>query len=431
MTETLAPAPWQLSNEELTAELLACEQNLRVAFAAALELTAEAAGRALGTSLGYKDTAAMLREVLRISGREAQARVALAAATMSSSSHIGAPTPPILAATGDALAAGALDREHAAAISAVLRQCPTGISGEQRSEGEATLVALARQAPPESVRTAGRRLVAHWEQETEPPEEKAERETRPRRSLEIARRPDGSSRFSGELDAETTILFEGLLGPLAKPRADGDGADGTDLRTPAERRGDALAEILGLAARCDDLSVQGGERAAMIVSTTLDELQRHDTVAHSAMPGFGNVDALLRNACEAKVIPAVFDTSGQPLFVGRASRFTTTAQRHALTLRDKGCAHPGCDRGPKWTTPHHVVPWARGGGTDLTNLVLLCQTHHRIVHHSEWEIRFRDGIPEFLPPAWLDPARTPRRNHVHDTGPPLTEDDTGTWARAS
>ena len=118
------------------------------------------------------------------------------------------------------------------------------------------------------------------------------------------------------------------------------------------------------------------------------------------------------------MIPAVFGTAGQPLVVGRASRFATTAQRRALTLRDKGCAHPGCGRGPRWTTPHHVVPWAQGGATDLTNLVLLCQAHHRVVHHSDWEIRFRDGVPEFLPPAWLDRARTPRRNHAHGTGPP-------------
>ena len=155
----------------------------------------------------------MLRVVLRISGRAARARVALAAATMPSSSLTGMPQPPLLAATGSALVGGALDREHATAIAAVVRQCASGVGAEQRAAGEAMLVALARQVPPESVRTAGRRLVAQWERETEPLEETVEREIRPRRSLEIVRRPDGSSRFCGELDLETTTVFEGLRRP--------------------------------------------------------------------------------------------------------------------------------------------------------------------------------------------------------------------------
>jgi len=39
---------------------------------------------------------------------------------------------------------------------------------------------------------------------------------------------------------------------------------------------------------------------------------------------------------------------------------------------------------------------------------------HREIHHGHWDIRFADdGIPEFLPPPWIDPTRTPRRNMMH------------------
>jgi len=37
------------------------------------------------------------------------------------------------------------------------------------------------------------------------------------------------------------------------------------------------------------------------------------------------------------------------------------------------------------------------------------------VHHDGWDVVLaRDGTPEFIPPAWTDPTRTPRRNHRND-----------------
>lgn len=37
--------------------------------------------------------------------------------------------------------------------------------------------------------------------------------------------------------------------------------------------------------------------------------------------------------------------------------------------------------------------WADGGATDLQNLVLLCDRHHRAVHHNRWRVELdRDGV---------------------------------------
>ena len=74
-----------------------------------------------------------------------------------------------------------------------------------------------------------------------------------------------------------------------------------------------------------------------------------------------------------------------------------------------GCARPGCTRPPSWCHIHHVKEWENGGATDVDNCVMLCRLHHRETHMGGWEIRIRDGIPEFLPPAWIDPERRPRR----------------------
>jgi hypothetical protein len=41
---------------------------------------------------------------------------------------------------------------------------------------------------------------------------------------------------------------------------------------------------------------------------------------------------------------------------------------------------------------------------------MLCRAHHRLIHHSGWIVRIRDGLPEFIPPKWIDPQQKPRRN---------------------
>jgi hypothetical protein len=110
----------------------------------------------------------------------------------------------------------------------------------------------------------------------------------------------------------------------------------------------------------------------------------------------------------------VLGSAGQVLDAGRSRRLATGSLRRALAVRDRGCAHPDCDRPPRWTDAHHLLSWADGGGTSLDNLVLLCRHHHRLVHAGEWGVRLgADQLPEFIPPRWLDSEQRPRRNLYH------------------
>jgi hypothetical protein len=52
-------------------------------------------------------------------------------------------------------------------------------------------------------------------------------------------------------------------------------------------------------------------------------------------------------------------------------------------------------------------------------MTLLCRRHHTLVHHSDWQVRIRDGLPEFIPPGFIDPDRKPRRNQLHGVRSPL------------
>ena len=134
--------------------------------------------------------------------------------------------------------------------------------------------------------------------------------------------------------------------------------------------------------------------------------------ARSAMLDFGGTlspESLRMLACDAAVIPIVLGGDGQPLDIGRVNRSIPDGLRRAVAARDRGCAHPGCGRTASWCDIHHIREWQSGGQTRLDNLVMLCRAHHRLLHHSEWVVRIHNGLPEFIPPRWVDPDQTPRR----------------------
>src|SRR5260370_22260871 len=95
--------------------------------------------------------------------------------------------------------------------------------------------------------------------------------------------------------------------------------------------------------------------------------------------------------------------------VGRATRAISPAQRRALKAQHRGCRGPGCDRPINWTTPHHLEFWARGGPTNLPNLLPLCYYHHRLVHEDGWQVVKAGAGLRLLPPDRLlaEPARLP------------------------
>jgi hypothetical protein len=102
-----------------------------------------------------------------------------------------------------------------------------------------------------------------------------------------------------------------------------------------------------------------------------------------------------RFACDGSVMRVVL--SG-PLDVGRRTPVASPAERRAVVVRDGGCRFPGCGRPHTWCDAHHVVHWADGGPTALSNLLLLCRRRHRMLHHygdGRFRVTLVDGRPEF------------------------------------
>lgn len=152
----------------------------------------------------------------------------------------------------------------------------------------------------------------------------------------------------------------------------------------------------------------------------LDYAKLHDEAAGAGLIGNDepiSAGELRLLCCDAGIIPAVLGGASEVLDVGREERLATPAIRLALILRDGGCAFPTCTTRPGVCEAHHVQPWRLGGITALSDLVLVCHHHHALVEptkygtRDQWEVRIAlDGVPEFIPPARLDPNRRPIRH---------------------
>ncbi|SFN16340.1 5-methylcytosine-specific restriction enzyme A [Pseudonocardia ammonioxydans] len=219
----------------------------------------------------------------------------------------------------------------------------------------------------------------------------------------VANRTGSGGRIRGRFD--DAALFDAIataVDALAAPR------DNLDERSPEQRQAEGLSEICARALDHGDLPETGGRRPVISVLIGLEDLQRRARAAVLDFGGQITPESLRMLACDAGVVPIVMNGQGQPLDVGRIKRTVPDGLRRAITARDRGCAHPGCNRPPSWCEVHHIRPWEADGETSLGNCVMLCRVHHRLLHHSEWIVRIRDGLPEFVPPRWIDPMQRPR-----------------------
>jgi Domain of unknown function (DUF222)/HNH endonuclease len=179
--------------------------------------------------------------------------------------------------------------------------------------------------------------------------------------------------------------------------------NGPDPRTPGQRRADALVQVCRHYLDAQDRPAVAGERPHVIVTVDVDSLGRSEDVpgtARSSGARLADVGAIsakdaLMWACDAQVTRVITDAASRPLDVGRTVRITPPWIRKALLVRDKSCAFPDCGRPPSWCDPHHVVHWINGGPTALSNLVLLCRRHHRLIHHKRFSVEMADGLPRF------------------------------------
>jgi hypothetical protein len=399
-----------LSGGEHLATLKEIAIRIRRDYALMLDTIAELDHAQTAQFAGYATLPALLAEVLHIARGDATRMVTHAELVAETVTPIGYTAPAKLPKVREALHEGALDPKHVDAIARVVKDVPNWASYEHRDLVETTLTDTARVCTARVVAEHGRVLLTHINQDSANPKLEDE-QAEPTNTFHYSRTRNGGIKYRGQMDAESADELEAMMGPLAKPQKQPDGSP--DPRSVPERQGDAVCDIVHLAAKSDGLPKQGGSRPHLNVHLDLNVLI--DAVGTATLDSGTPLcpSAARRLGCDAEVIPIVLNGDSVPLDVGRSRRLVKPAQRKALIARDHGCAYPGCTLAARWCDAHHVRHWVDGGKTDLANMVLLCRRHHRVLHHSSWDITFLNAIPYFIPPAWLDPTRTPVRNVLH------------------
>jgi len=375
-------------------------ERARSAHASVLAVLAEAQARGLEVRAGYRSLAELVKHVVRVDTGEAKRWVTHASALFPSVTPTGAIVNAALPVVAGAVAEGVLSQAHLDVLVTAMATLP--------SEAEQILVDVARSAEPAGVRAVAAGIRARIDQDGPEPDDREP--AQPPNLLHLRTKTDGRVEFSGRLGPEQGEALRALIGPLAKPHA--PDAAGPDTRTLPERQGEALVDVLDLASRSQDLPTEAGERPH--VTVTVDYATLVSGVGTATLGDTTVISAAdaRRIACTAGIIPVVLGGRGEVLDIGRMSRKLTPHLRRALRLRDGGCAFPMCDRPPNWADAHHVREWQHGGETSIDNLVLLCRRHHVLIHHSQWEIRMVGGLPQFHPPAFIDPRRRPLRNEM-------------------
>jgi hypothetical protein len=232
-----------------------------------------------------------------------------------------------------------------------------------------------------------------------------------RRFLRRTETPSGMVRIEAQLPPEqANVLWEALT---AAHDASAESRRGpVDPVVLQAERADALVNVAQAYLEHDNPHTLGSGYE-LVVMTTKDQLEQ----------GPGGVGGFLRDgtpvplhvarmlACDCSRVDVEVGESGEVLDVGRARRTIPSAIGRALWIRDGGCRVPGCGR-KRHLQAHHIEAWAEGGKTSASNLVLLCSSHHTLVHEGQLLVEVVDGKVEFRNAHGLKIRSAPERGDV-------------------
>ncbi len=327
---------------------------------------------------------------------------------------------------GDALRDGRANDRQAQAVTQVLKKLPADLGVEAEAKAQATMVEHCDQFDSQYLAGLSRHLleVVAPEVAEEAEAKRQERELRDAqqaRHLNFADDGHGSTTIKGSLPSADAALIKEQIEALAQQMH----RTALELRDPGvpqpswpQRRADALVELARRIAIHRDAPKHGGDRPHLTILINYDDLLNDCHGAGLADGTQLTAGQLRQYACDAGILPVIMGGPSGVLDVGREQRLVTPDIRHALHVRDQGCVFPGCNRPAADCDAHHIVPWAQGGPTALSNLCLLCKHHHNLLEPDrkrapelQWEICISaDGIAGLIPPRYVDEHRRPWRH---------------------
>jgi hypothetical protein len=197
----------------------------------------------------------------------------------------------------------------------------------------------------------------------------------------------------GFLGPDLGAKLKAFLAAAAVPR------DGEDDRTAAQRRIDALDELLTAAVgdQLPSCCARGAEVNVIVDVETLKNALNRTAVEEAAqqpskplldrdpaiLEGFGPIGPALLTYIAfggnvTHILVEGFKDNRKVLDAERGKRFATAKQRRIIWWRQQGrCANRGCHH--PIGEIHHVVDWVYGGKTNLNNLAGLCRKCHALI----------------------------------------------------
>jgi Domain of unknown function (DUF222)/HNH endonuclease len=378
-------------------------------------LIADAEATDLAGEYCFSNLKMLMTRRLQLSPAEAAARVGAAAMLSPRASNEGEAVEPVLPRLAAAQRAGQVGIELVQiVVRAMQKLTRPDLNPDQVAAAEQLLVKHAQQLGPKDLRLVADRIVDAVDPDgPDPVDEQLQQE---RRHLELRQRRDGMWQLEGKLSNTVGAQLHAILDPLTRPRTSTIQIEGKTVEIPDERHygqrlHDGLEDACGRLLQLADRPAVGGTPASVIVTVQVDDLLAKAGIAETTDGSQLSADQLLRIADEAEIWPTIIDGNGVPLALGRTRRIATRGQTMALIAREGGCSFPGCDHPPQWCDRHHIIDWIDGGRTDLDNLTLLCRYHHTHFLQKGWSCRINaDGLPEWIPPRWIDPQQRPQLN---------------------
>jgi hypothetical protein len=169
------------------------------------------------------------------------------------------------------------------------------------------------------------------------------------------------------------------------------------------RRADALVALCsqGVAQDADP------DRATVVVHADLHALAGDERSWELEGGPIVHPETGRRLSCDARLQVVLEDGDGHAVGIGRTSRTVPPWLARQLRHRDGGCTFWGCEQ-RWWLHAHHIWHWGLGGPTDLDNLVLVCNFHHKLLHEYGWGVELdSNGTTRWFRPDGRELERSP------------------------
>ena len=262
-------------------------------------------------------------------------------------------------------------------------------AGDVESDGE--LLAKAESLQPEQFAKEAKR----WTAERQADGGEAQyRRLRARRAVRVWDGDDGMVHLYGQFDPVTGRRIRNRLNRDAHRLFDVDKtarAAGGETRSLKQCMADALENMTRGTAG-------GGKPYADIALVARLDPDTEKLMASTADGDPLPASVIERLAGESSWFGLVLSAKGVPMWKGHNTRKATESQFQALMALYGGCA--GCGESDEGRlNAHHMNPFARGGGTDLDNLIPLCWGCHSKIHDHQWQVvDAGDGKRTIRPP---------------------------------